>query len=229
MQKGFGREHSSPESKEIFANGFPWREGLCFLWYHGSWIGKSTCGETFDLTFRHNAALFPKTLSSMSLKGESCHCNITCVPPTDGVLFDLILGKASWISSYTETGFRELHDTASSHSLPTNMLRWSNILRLVPEELVNRELSINWNVYFESYKVYMVVGTIKIILELTKMVINIQSCWAFFLPYQPCFPLILFSHSYFPSSPLNSSLLSFPFQSLTGKESHIGAYKNTHI
>lgn len=123
MQKGSGREHNSPESKEIFANGFIWSEGL---WYHRSWIGKSMCGETFDLTFRHNAAFSPKTLSSMSLKGESCHCNITYVPPTDGVLFDLILGKASWISSYTETGFRKLCDTASSHSLPKNILRWSN-------------------------------------------------------------------------------------------------------
>lgn len=126
MQKDVGREHKTPESKEIFANGFILREGLCFPWYHGSWIGKSMCGETFDLTFGHNAALFPKTLSSLSLKGESCHCNITYAPPTDGVLFDLILGKASWISSYTKTGFRKPHDTASSHSLPKNTLRWLN-------------------------------------------------------------------------------------------------------
>lgn len=88
---------------------------------------------------------------------------------------------------------------------------------------------------------------IKIILELTKIVINIQCCPAFFL-LQPRFPLILFSRSYLPSLHLTFSfpgthrtvLLSpFPLLSNLGKEPpihiqniqniQIHIYKSTHI
>lgn len=93
-----------------------------------------------------------------------------------------------------------------------------HILKLVPEEFVNRELSTMWNMYFESDCIYMVAGAIKIILELTKIVIHIRGCWAFFLPFSPVPLLFFFPHPYFPISPLISSLhLSFPSHVPTGQ------------
>ena len=75
-----------------------------------------------------------------------------------------------------------------------------------------------WNMYFESDCVYMVAGTIKIILELTKIVIHIRGCWTFFLPFSPVPLLFFFPHPYFPISPLISSLhLSFPSHVPTGQ------------
>lgn len=82
-------------------------------------VGKSMGGEAFDLTSGPECCCpFPKTLLNMRPKGDSCHCNITYFSPTEKALFDLLLEKTSSVSSSNWTGFREPHDTTSSHFLP---------------------------------------------------------------------------------------------------------------
>lgn len=216
MQKDVVREHNSQESTKSY-----------LLWLH---LGQ---GPLFHLIlqvldweigvcrgfwpdFWTDCYSFPQTLSNMGLKGESCHCDMTYFPPTERVLFALILREHSCISSSTWTGRRKppghcflpLLTSAQryiSYKEHTEIVK--HLLKLVPEKFVNRKLSIIQNMYFESYKVYRVTGMIKIILELTRIMINIQRCWAFFPLFQPhvslAFFFLILTFPFLPSTPLS--------------------------